>query len=685
MQQDIDKLCINTVRMLAVDMVEKAASGHPGMPLGAAPMAYLLWTRFLRFNPANPGWFDRDRFVLSAGHGSALLYALLHLAGYDLSMDDLKQFRQWGSKTPGHPERGVTPGVEVTTGPLGQGFANSVGLAMAERFLASRFNRPGFEIINHFTYAIVSDGDLMEGVASEAASLAGHLRLGRLICLYDSNHISLAADTRVTFTEDVSKRFEAYGWHVRRVDDGNDLSELDEAIRSGRDETERPTLIIVRTHIGYGSPHKQDTFEAHGSPLGPDETKATKQNLGWPVEPDFLVPDDALAHFRRAVAQGRELESVWETLFNAYEAEYPEPAAELLRLMQGELPEGWEKDIPAYGSDHKPVATRSAGGEIINAIGKKLANLLGGSADLDPSTKTSLRGWGNFQPPGSGDDGVQGSEKGEWCYGARNISFGVREHAMGGILNGMAAHGGLIPFLVFSDYMRPSIRLAALSRLHVIYIFTHDSVALGEDGPTHQPIEHLASLRAMPGIIVIRSADANETAEAWKVAITHKEGPVALIMSRQNLPVIDRRVHAPAEGLRRGAYILADTVGAEPDVIIIATGAEVHPALEARSILSAEGVTVRVVSMPSWELFEAQPEAYRLEVLPSRVTARIAVEAAATQGWHHYVGPAGTVMGLDRFGASAPGSINMEKFGFAAADIVAEAKRLLAGHVKIIQ
>jgi transketolase len=678
----LDQLCINTIRMLAVDMVEKANSGHPGMPLGAAPMAYVLWDRYLRFNPDNPLWPDRDRFVLSAGHGSALLYALLHLTGYALSLDEIRRFRQWGSMTPGHPERNETPGVEVTTGPLGQGFVNGVGMAVAERFLAARFNRSGYDIVNHFTYAICGDGDLMEGIASEAASLAGHLRLGKLVYLYDNNHISLAASTRTTFTEDVGKRFAAYGWHVQKVEDGNALDLLDGAIRVARDETERPSLIIVTTHIGYGSPHKQDSFEAHGSPLGPEETKATKKNLGWPEEPPFLIPDEAGAHLRQAVDRGRELESAWRGKLDAYARDFPALAREWALFMSGEVPDGWERDIPVYTSDHKAMATRSAGGEAINAIARHVANLVGGSADLDPSTKTSLTGRGSFQPPGSGDDAVQGSEKGEWSYASPNISFGVREHAMGGVLNGMAAHGGLYPFgstfLIFSDYMRPAIRLAALSRLHVVYVFTHDSVALGEDGPTHQPIEQLASLRAMPNLTLIRPADANEAAEAWKAALSQTGGPVALVMTRQNLPVIDRRKYAPAEGVQRGAYVLADPPEGGPEIILLATGSELHPALEAYEILTADGIRTRVVSFPSWELFDEQPEEYRLGVLPPEVPARVSIEAAASTGWHRYVGTRGIVIGIDRFGSSAPGNVNLEKFGFTAGAIVEAARRLVS-------
>ena len=679
---DLDLLCINTIRMLAVDMVEQAESGHPGLPMGAAAMAYTLWTRHLRCNPQNPTWADRDRFVLSAGHGSALLYALLHLTGYDLPLAELKRFRQWGSAAPGHPERGETPGVEVTTGPLGQGVANAVGLAMAEAWLAARFNRPGLPLVDHFTYGLCSDGDLMEGVAAEAASLAGHLGLGKLILLYDSNRVSLAAATRITFTEEVGERFAAYGWQVLRVEDGNAVEAVHQALSQAKGEAARPSLIVVRTHIGFGSPHKQDSFEAHGSPLGKEEVKATKENLGWPLEPTFHIPEDALARFRQAVDAGRLLELKWDELQNAYAAAYPDEYAEWRRFQAGELPPGWDDELPVYAADHKPLATRSAGGEVLNAIAAKVGNLIGGSADLDPSTKTVLKERGSFQRPGSGDASVEGSPGGAWDYRSANFAFGVREHAMGGILNGMAAHGGVIPFgatfFIFSDYLRPALRLAALSRLAVKYVFTHDSVALGEDGPTHQPIEHLASLRAMPNLTVIRPADANETAVAWQVAMTIREGPVALVFSRQNLPVLDRERLAPAAGLKQGAYILADPPGqATPELILIASGAEVHVALAAQAELTGQGIPARVVSMPSWELFAAQPQAYRDHVLPPRIGARISIEAAATFGWERYVGRDGVAIGIDRFGASAPGEVNLEKFGITSAAVVAAARKRL--------
>jgi len=679
---ELDNLCINTLRMLAVDMVEKADSGHPGMPMGAAPMAYALWTNHLGFNPRNPAWPNRDRFVLSAGHGSALLYALLHLTGFDLSLEELKNFRQWGSKTPGHPERGDVPGVEVTTGPLGQGVANAVGLALAEAWLAARFNRPGLPIVDHRTYCICSDGDLMEGIAAEAASLAGHWGLGKLILLYDDNQVSLAAATRLAFTEDVGARFSAYGWQVIRLEDGNDLQQINRALTEAREETARPSLLLVRTHIGYGSPHKQDSFEAHGAPLGAEEVKATKENLGWPLKPAFHRPTEALERFRQCLDSGRLLERKWDDLLNAFADQYPGEYAEWRQFQAGDFPAGWEQEIPVFAADHKPMATRSAGGEVLNAIARKVGNLIGGSADLDPSTKTVLKGRGSFQAPGSGDDGVEGSPGGDWNYCGANIAFGVREHAMGGILNGLAAHGGIRPFgatfFIFSDYLRPSLRLAALSRLPVKYVFTHDSVALGEDGPTHQPIEQLASLRAMPNLTVIRPADANETAEAWRVAMRIQDGPVALVFSRQDLPVLDRRRLEPASGLARGAYVLVDPPGlAQPAVILIASGSEVHTALAAREQLEAADIRVRLVSMPSWELFAAQPQDYRDRVLPPNIRARIAVEAAASFGWERYVGEGGLIIGIDHFGASSPGEVNLKQFGFTAETLVAAARKLL--------
>jgi transketolase len=682
MSDQLDQLCINTVRFLSVDAVQKAKSGHPGMPLGAAPMAYVLWTRLLKHNPRNPGWFDRDRFVLSAGHGSMLLYSLLYLTGYDLSLDDIKQFRQFGSKTPGHPERGHTPGVEVTTGPLGQGFANAVGMAIAEAQLAARYNRPGFEVIDHATYAIASDGDLMEGVASEAASLAGHLRLGKLTCLYDDNYVTLAAGTDITFSEDRARRFEAYGWHTVSVQDGNDLAAIDAALRAARAETARPSLILVRTHIGYGSPNKQDTFEAHGSPLGVDEVRLTKQNLGWPTEPAFLVPEEALAHFREAVSRGAHDEAASNDRMTAYAKAFPELAQELRRSLSGELPPGWDEDMPVFPADAKGIATRVASGKVMNAIAPRLPALTGGSADLDPSTHTALKGLGDFDPAAGKDVDTQGSAGGGWSYAGRNLHFGVREHAMGAIVNGMAAHGGNLPygstFLIFSDYMRPPIRLAALMGLHVIHVFTHDSIALGEDGPTHQPVEQLAALRAIPNLTVIRPGDANETAVAWRVAVETRDRPVLLALSRQDVPTLDRSRYAPADGLRRGAYVLCDARDGKPDLILMASGAEVGLIVAAAERLGAEGIAVRCVSMPSWELFDALAQADRDAVLPPAVRARLAVEAGAAQGWHRYVGDAGAVLSVERFGASAPGEVVLREYGFNVEEVCKRARTL--GH-----
>ena len=681
MSTSLDQLCINTIRMLSVDAVEKAKSGHPGAPMGLAPAAYILWTRFLKHNPHNPSWPDRDRFVLSAGHGSMLLYSMLHLTGYDLPLEQIEQFRQWGSHTPGHPERGLTPGVETTTGPLGQGFGNGVGMAIAEDYLAARYNRPGFEIVDHFTYGIVSDGDLMEGVAAEAASLAGHLKLGKLIYLYDNNHISLAASTDLTFTEDCAKRFEAYGWHTQTVEDGNDLEAIDRALRAARSETARPSLVLLRTHIGYGSPGKQDTFEAHGSPLGAEEVKRTKQNLGWPLEPPFLIPKEALACFRDSVGKGERAEADWNQRFSAYVRKFPDLAEELEQAIRGELPKGWDEAVPDFPADAKGVATRAASGKVLNAIAPKLPTLIGGSADLNPSTFTVLQNLGDFESPHREFTDSQGSAGGGWSYAGRNLHFGVREHGMAASLNGMVAHGGIIPFgstfLMFSDYMRPAIRLAALMELGVIYVFTHDSIGLGEDGPTHQPIEQLAALRAIPQLIVIRPGDANETAVAWRVAIESRHRPVALVLTRQNVPTLDRSQFAAADGLRRGAYVLADAPNGKPDLILIGTGSEVSLIVAARQKLAEQKVQSRIVSMPSWELFDAQPRDYRESVLLPSVRPRLAVEAGLPQGWHFYVGDGGDVIGLDRFGASAPGNVVMEKLGFTVNHVVERALALL--------
>ena len=654
----LDQLSINTIRFLSIDAVQKANSGHPGLPLGAAPMAYVLWTRFLQHNPTNPHWFNRDRFVLSAGHGSVLLYSLLYLTGYDLPLDQIKQFRQWGSVTPGHPERGLTPGVETTTGPLGQGFGNGVGMAIAEAYLAARYNRPGFDVMHHFTYGLVSDGDLMEGVASESASLAGHLKLGKLIYLYDDNHITLAASTQLTFTEDRAQRFAAYGWHTQSIEDGNDVEAIDRAIRAAQQETERPSLILVQTHIGYGSPHKQDTFAAHGSPLGEEEVNLTKQNLGWPVEPPFLVPDAVEQHCRQVVHRGQLAEAEWNEKFSAYEQQYPEQAGELRLLIAGELPPGWDANIPQFPADAKGLATRVASGTIMETISRTVPGLIGGSADLNPSTYTELNDAGNFESSTRAVGDLQGSAAGGWSYAGRNLQFGVREHAMGAIVNGLATHGGTIPFgatfLTFSDYMRLPIRLAALMGIQVVYIFTHDSLALGEDGPTHQSVEQVASLRAIPQLMVIRPGDANETAVAWRVAIETRDRPVALILTRQNVPTLDRSDFGAADGLRRGAYILADAPQGTPALILIASGSEVGLIVAARQMLEEKNIPVRLVSMPCWELFEAQSRDYRDSVLLPSVHARLAVEAGVTQGWHRYVGDQGDVIGVDRFGASAP-------------------------------
>jgi len=657
---NLDQLCVNTIRTLAIDGVQKANSGHPGLPMGAADMAYVLWTRFLRHNPADPAWPDRDRFVLSAGHGSMLLYSLLYVTGYDLPLEQLKQFRQWGSRTPGHPEYGETPGVETTTGPLGQGLGNAVGMALAERLLAARFNRPGFEIVDHYTYALISDGDLMEGVSHEAASLAGHLGLGKLICLYDDNRITIEGDTALAFSEDIATRFAAYGWHVQSAD-GHDRAAVAEALRQARAESNRPSLILCHTHIGYGSPHRQDTAKAHGEPLGADEVRQTKEALGWPPEAQFYVPDEALVHFREALERGAEAQARWSEMFAGYERAYPELAAEWKRRLAGELPAGWEAQVPAFEVEDGPLATRAASGKVMAALAPTLPELIGGSADLHPSTKTYLSAY-------------PAVEKGR--FEGRNLHFGIREHGMGAILNGMALHGGIRPygstFFVFSDYMRPTIRLAALMGLPVIYVFTHDSIMVGEDGPTHQPVEHLPSLRAMPGLVLLRPADANETAAAWRVALEHHDGPVALILSRQKLPILEG---VDPEGVARGAYVLADAES--PRVLLLATGSEVEVALAARELLAEEGIAARVVSMPSWELFEVQPRAYRDSVLPPQITARVAVEAATSLGWDRYIGPQGAVIGMTRFGASAPYQVLAQEFGFTAENVAAQAKACL--------
>ena len=656
---------INTIRTLAMDAVQAANSGHPGAPMGAAPLAYVLWTRFLRHNPADPAWPDRDRFVLSAGHASMLLYSLLYLTGYDLSLEELKRFRQWGSRTPGHPERGLTPGVEVTTGPLGSGVANAVGMTIAERMLASRFNRPGHTIVDHRTYVFVSDGDLMEGVASEAASLAGTLGLGKLIFLYDDNEISIEGDTGLAFREDVGERFRAYGWHVQHVD-GESLDALDAALCAAQAGDDRPSIILVTTEIAHGSPNKGGTAAAHGAALGEEEVRLTKEALGWPSEPAFHVPEAALAEFRAAVGQGAERQAAWEARFEAYAREFPEEAAEWRRRQAGELPSGWEERLPVFsgGEDAPAMATRQASGKTLNALAPALPELAGGSADLAPSNNTYLAGFGDFAQD-------------EWE--GRNLHFGVREHAMGSIVNGIAAHGGFIPysatFLVFSDWMRGAIRLGAIMGCRAIYVFTHDSIGVGEDGPTHQPIEQLMALRAIPRLAVIRPADANETAAAWRVAI-ERRGPTALALTRQGVPVIDEceRVRA---GVPRGAYVLDEAPGGKPDVILIATGSEVSLAREAAVALAGRGLAVRVVSMPSWELFAEQPRAYRDEVLPPDAAARLVIEAGASLGWERYAGACGEVVGIDRFGASAPGKVVMEQYGFTVEAVAARAAALV--------
>jgi transketolase len=689
MSDPLDLQCIDTLRFLSVDMVQRADSGHPGLPLGAAAMAYTLWTTQLKHNPAHPDWPDRDRFVLSAGHGSALLYSLLHVTGYEISLDDLKHFRQWGSKAPGHPERGHTPGVEVTTGPLGQGLANAVGMAIGEAHLAARYNREGHTPIDHRTWAIVSDGDLMEGVAAEAASLAGHLQLGKLVCLYDDNRVTLSAGTDITFSEDRAKRFEAYGWQTISVADGNDVAAIGAALQAARAETARPSLILVRTHLGFGSP-EQDSFKAHGSPLGADDVARTKQKLGWPAEPAFLVPGPALAHFRKALDHGAAAEADWDWRMRAYAEAFPELAAELQTRLRGELPDAWDAAVPVFPADANGLSTRVAGGKVMNAVAATLPSLFGGSADLDPSTFTALKGQGDFNPPLRPGQDSEGSDAGGWSHAGRNLHFGVREHAMGAVVNGLAAHGGFVPygatFLIFSDYMRPAIRLAALMGLHVVHVFTHDSIALGEDGPTHQPVEQLASLRAIPRLTVIRPADANETALAWQVAIESRDRPVLLVLTRQSLPTLDRSLHAGAEGLRRGAYVLRDFVGHDaedakvgpPQLILIASGSEVTLILAAAERLHGEGVAVRCVSMPSWDLFDAQSPAYRDEVLPPAVTARLAVELGVAQGWQRYVGERGDMLGVERFGASAPAEVLLREYGFSVDNVVARARKLLA-------
>jgi transketolase len=652
--------------MLSADGVEKADSGHPGMPMEAAPMAYALWTKIMRYNPKNPAWPNRDRFVLSAGHGSMLIYSMLHLTGYDLPLDELKNFRQWGSRTPGHPEYGLTPGVETTTGPLGQGISNAVGMAMAEAHLAARFNRPDHAVVDHYTYAIASDGDMMEGVASEACSLAGHLKLGKLIVLYTDNHISIEGDTALAFTENVGLRFDAYGWHVQRVNDGNDLGAIEAAIRGAQRVKDRPSLIICRTIIGYGSPNRAGTAKAHGEALGHEEIKATKENLGWPQEPMFYIPEAALTRFREAIDRGAEQEASWKRAAEAYANAHPDLARAFEQAVAGKLPDGWDAGLPVFTPERGEMATRQASGETLNAVAGRLPALMGGSADLAPSTNTLLKGIPDYQA---------GS------YDGRNLHFGVREHGMGAIMNGMMAHGGVIvygaTFLIFSDYMRPSIRLAALMEIAPIYVFTHDSVGLGEDGPTHQPVEHYMTLRTIPHLVVLRPADATETVVAWRAALENRHGPTALLLTRQKMPVLDRTRLAPAEGVMKGAYVLADGQGGKVDVVLIASGSEVHVALGAREKLAGEGVSARVVSMPSWELFEKQSEAYKASVFPESVSARLAIEAGVTFGWERYVGSKGAVIGIDRFGASAPYKKIFEHLGLTVDNAVNRVRALI--------
>lgn len=721
----IDGLAVNTLRFLAVDAVQQANSGHPGLPMGAAPMAYTLWSRHLRFNPQAPDWPDRDRFILSAGHGSALLYAMLHLFQYNLAIEDLRRFRQWKSNTPGHPERGLTPGVETTTGPLGQGFANAVGMAVAEAHLAAVYNRPGHIVMNHHTYALCSDGDLMEGVSSEAASLAGHLALGKLIVLYDDNRITLSASTQLSFTENVEQRFQGYGWHTVCVEDGNDLEAIDNAISEAIEETGKPSLLLIHTHIGFGSPAKQDSYEAHGSPLGAEETARTKECLGWPAEPAFFIPETVWNLGIRVSLHGKEIHEEWNRRFEAYELEYPALARSLSDRFQGFLPVGWDADLPVFQANPKGIATRAASGKVLSAIAMRMPSLFGGSADLNTSTNTELADCGNFESPSRFSGDMQGAAAGGWDYAGRNLHFGIREHAMGAMMNGLSAHGGFRPFgatfLTFSDYLRPSIRLACIMHLPVIYVFTHDSIALGEDGATHQPVEQLASLRVIPHIQVLRPADANETVEAWRVALRTMDRPTALILSRQALPVFDRTQYAPAEGLRNGAYVMADLpagvgtgigigAGSEPDaetgigagtehgvknvtgvgtgamnetqpviptVLLIASGSEVALIVEAGTLLSREGIPIRLVSMPSWELFEDQSAEYRNSVFPQDIPARFAVEAGSPIGWNKYTGDCGAVLGVTGFGSSAPGPVVMSANGFDVPAIVEQVKKMI--------
>ncbi|MDQ0214665.1 transketolase [Oikeobacillus pervagus] len=666
MFDNTDQLAINTIRTLSIDAIEKAKSGHPGMPMGAAPMAYTLWTRFMNHNPKNPEWFNRDRFVLSAGHGSMLLYSLLHLSGYELSMDDLKDFRQWGSKTPGHPEYGHTKGVEATTGPLGQGISMAVGMAMAERHLAAVYNKENYELINHYTYTICGDGDLMEGVSAEAASLAAHLKLGRLIVLYDSNDISLDGDLNKSFSESVEGRFKAYGWQYIRVEDGNNLEEISKAIEEAKTDENRPTMIEVKTVIGYGSPNKSGKSDVHGAPLGADELKLTKEYYKWTFEEDFHVPTEVYDRFNEQIVQaGEAKEKEWTKIYSQYKKDYPELALQLDRAIQGELPEEWDEKIPAY-EEGKSLATRASSGEVINAIAEKVPTFMGGSADLAGSNKTTIKNEEDFLPG---------------TFEGRNIWFGVREFAMGAAMNGMALHGGVQifggTFFVFSDYLRPAIRLAALMGLPVTYVFTHDSIAVGEDGPTHEPIEQIAALRAMPNLSVIRPADGNETAAAWKLALTSKTTPTALVLTRQNLPTLKGTNQNASKGVENGAYVISPSKKEVADALLLATGSEVHLATEAQAVLAKEGIDVSVVSMPSWDRFEKQSAEYKQSVIPKNVKKRLAIEMASSFGWARYVGDEGEVLAIDQFGASAPGEKVMAEYGFTVENVVNQVKRLL--------
>lgn len=659
-----DLLSINTLRFLSVDAVQKANSGHPGMPMGCAPIAYILYAKHMKHNPRNPKWLNRDRFILSNGHGSMLLYSILHLCGYKISMDDIKNFRQWGSITPGHPEYHLTPGVETTTGPLGQGFANAVGMAIAESYLASVFNKDDLKVLDHFIYGICSDGDLMEGISHEAASVAGHLKLGKLIFFYDDNRITIDGSTSLAFSEDIGKRFDAYGWHVQKVDDVNDLYALETALLAAKEETGKPSIIITKTHIGFGSPHKQDTSDAHGSPLGEEEIKLTKRNLNWPEDKSFYVPGEVSAHFSSLAEQFNKYEEDWSRLFSKYERQYPDDAKKFNELMNGNIGDEWKQKLPVFEDDGKKLATRAASGKVLNAIASSLPGLIGGSADLAPSNNTYLKVFKNFSS----------SER-----SGRNFHFGIREHGMAGILNGMAIYGGIIPyggtFLIFSDYLRPAIRLGALSGIKPIYVFTHDSIGLGEDGPTHQPVEQLCALRAIPKVIIIRPADANETAAAWKAAIEHKGSPVLLILTRQGLPVIDQKKFTPAENLSKGAYILKDSADAE--LILMASGSEVSVSLQASGILEKEGIKVRVVSFPSFEFFEKQDSEYKASVLPPNIKARVSVEAGVSQCWYRYLGENGEAVSIEIFGASAPEKILMEKYGITPENIAKTARRVI--------